>query len=151
LLTKKKVEQLFISLTMASINTTVIVKTLLGNFGNVEGIYIFGSHATGSWSEMSDIDIAFITSKDQSLPALQIFEVKSMLELSLKTDVDLIHLNSASTVFQFQIVTTGYLLFVNEVDFISAYESIILSQYQQLNEERKIILNSILSTGKVYA
>jgi uncharacterized protein len=136
---------------MLPIDNNLIVETILSNFPEVQGIYLFGSHATNSSTHNSDIDIAFLTLEGNVILPLQIFHVKTELEVKFGKDIDLIHLNSASTVFQFQIVTTAIQLFAKNPSFLLRYEALVLSRYQRFNEERKAIIEEIISSGKVYS
>jgi uncharacterized protein len=119
-------------------------------FVDVEAIYLFGSLANDSAHETSDVDLAFLAHGKCIISVMEIFKVKQELEIALGKDVDLICLNTASTVFQFQVVTTGVALFIKNEAKVSAYEAMVLSQYQYLNEERKYIIEEIISSGKVY-
>ena len=135
---------------MLPLSNQLIEGIICDKFSLVEAIYIFGSFADNSATESSDVDIAFMTSDAVTIPDLKIFGTKQELEIALGKDVDLIHLNSVSTVFQFQIVTTGFQLFVNDTEYVLNYEARVLSQYQRLHEERKHILEEIILSGKVY-
>jgi len=118
---------------------------------SVLAIYLFGSQATGLHSTNSDVDIAFLTPFDCRLNPVEVYQLKVKVEIALGKDVDLIHLNQASTVFQFQITTTATHLYVKNASMVLQYEALVLSMYQRLQEERKDILNEIISSGKVYS
>ncbi len=136
---------------MLPIDNDLIVETIVSSFPEVQGIYLFGSHATNSSTHNSDMDVAFLALEGNVILPLQLFHVKTELEVKFRKDIDLIHLNSASTVFQFQIVTTAKQLFAKNPTFLLRYEAMVLSRYQRFNEERKEIIEEIISSGKVYS
>lgn len=118
---------------------------------SVQAIYLFGSQATGMSSASSDVDIAFVTPFEYKADPVLLYQMQMQLEMNLGKDVDFIHLNQASTVLQFQITNTGMHLYVKDASLVLQYETLILSMYQRLQEERKDILDEIISSGKVYA
>jgi predicted nucleotidyltransferase len=136
---------------MLAFNNSLIAETIVSSFPEVQAIYLFGSQATNSSRHDSDIDIAFLTSEGIIIPPVQLFNVKTELEVKFGKEVDLIHLNSASTVLQFQVTTTGIQLFAKNPAFLLRFEAMVLSQYQRFNEERKAIIEEIISSGKVYS
>jgi uncharacterized protein len=128
-----------------------IVQIVTEQIPTVQCVYLFGSQATGMDSESSDVDIAFFTPFESEEDSVIIHQVKMQLEIALGKDVDFIHLNQVSTVLQFQITTTGTHLYVKNASLVLQYETLVLSMYQRLQEERKDIVDEIISSGKVYA
>jgi uncharacterized protein len=128
-----------------------IIKIVTEQIPSVQAIYIFGSQATGMNSTSSDVDIAFFTPFEYKMDTVFIYKVKMQLEEAIGKDVDFIHLNQASTVLQFVVTTTGSQLYVKNASLVLRYETLVLSMYQRLQEERKDILNEIISSGKVYS
>ncbi len=131
--------------------TENIVRILKVHFPYVEAIYLFGSQAIGADTQNSDVDVAFFTLHDDVIAPLRVYDAQKELEVFLHKDVDLVHLQSASTVFQFQVITTGIHLYVRNPSFLLQQETLVFSMYQRLNEERKEILNDIVSSGKIYS
>ena len=117
----------------------------------MSAVYLFGSQANGLTTDSSDIDLAFFTAMTEEIPSLKLYKVQKELEIFFRKDVDLVYLNKASIVFQFQVVTTGVPLYVKNASQLLRQEALILSMYQRLNEERKGILDEIASTGKIYS
>jgi len=64
--------------------------------------------------------------------------------------VDLVDLRTASTVMQYQIITTGERLWARDGQ-AALYESFILSEKTALDTARAPLLQDILRTGKVLA
>jgi predicted nucleotidyltransferase len=118
----------------------------------VQGIYLFGSFATGSVSIESDVDIALLLPHQiaKQSASLALSNLHMMLEQQLNRSVDLINLRLVSTVLQMQVVETGRLLDRADPYAIAEFEMLTLSFYQKLNEERKEILQDFWKTGRAY-
>lgn len=110
-------------------------------------LILFGSHASGAtWAE-SDLDLAVL------LPGrgdpVRIWEAGQRLAAHLKTDVDLVDLCAASTVLQYQVITTGRRLFAEGQD-LDIYEMYILREMQDLNASLAPLMDVIMREGHVY-
>ncbi len=127
---------------------TIIHKTLHAALDNIEAIYLFGSHAKGSQSEKSDIDIALLNNED--IGDARLYEIKTDLELALNCDVDLVALSQSNTVHRFQIVAYGELIYKNADFDQDDYENRIWQNYYDLLDDIKPMLENIQKTGKVY-
>lgn len=101
-------------------------------------IYIFGSHGTPSQHPASDLDLAFLP----TLPTdpVRIFQIANHLSGALGTEVDLIDLNQASTVFRKEVIRTGHPFHINNPSLHRRFEMYALSDYARLNEERREII-----------
>ncbi len=78
------------------------------------------------------------------------FDLQEHVAASLGRDVDLVDLQSASTVMAMQVVSTGTVLFDGAPESRGAFEDRTFSSYARLNEERRGILERIASEGTVY-
>ncbi len=101
-------------------------------------IYVFGSHGTTSQHPASDIDIAFLP----ALPAdpVRIFRIANQLSGVIGTEVDLVDLNHASTVFRKEVIRTGQAFHISDPVLLGRFEMYALSDYARLNEERHEII-----------
>jgi uncharacterized protein len=118
---------------------------------NVIAIYMFGSYETQHQNFESDIDIAVlfdIESKSES-NCLLIKECANNLSQQLDRSLDLVNLLEANTVFQYQIITTGKLIYCSNEYKRDVFEMNTMSAYLKLNEERSQIIDEIINTGKV--
>ena len=97
-------------------------------------IYIFGSHGSPMQHPSSDLDLAFLP----TLPSapLQIFRIANHLSDTLGSEVDLIDLKLASTVFRKEVIRTGQPFYIAEPSLHQQFEMYALSDYARLNEER---------------
>lgn len=111
-------------------------------------IYLFGSYASGSVREDSDLDLAYLSQKQIS--DYERFKVAQQLASRLNVDVDLVDLEKASTVFQVQIISTGKVIDCKDEMNRQLFEMKTLKMYARLNEEREVILKKISEDGTIY-
>ncbi len=131
----------------ASISEQDIVSALRLRLPTLLAIYLFGSHATGQAGMDSDLDLAVLV--EGKLEPLATWELAQSLADTCGCDVDLIDLRAASTVLQYQVITTGYRLWNKDVQ-ASLYECAILSQKTELDTSRAGLLEDIEREGRVY-
>lgn len=108
-------------------------------------IYIFGSIVKGRGREESDIDIAIL--RDKKIDEYELFILSQKLADILKSEVDLIDLSKASTVFRIQIIKTGKLIYNSDNLHKMYFQMRTMKDYALLNEERQEIINKIKSSG----
>ena len=125
------------------------IKVFLIEKLNPDFIVLFGSQATGNSHQGSDVDVAFYK-EAHNYSALEIFFIAQELANVLKTDVDLIDLASASTVFKMQIFAKGKKIYARNDYLYSCYEMTVMRMYVDLNEKRVDILNEINTRGNIY-
>jgi len=111
-------------------------------------VYLFGSAARNELREDSDIDIAFLTNND--IDPYKCFMKAQELADIFKREVDLVNLNTSSTVFKAQVVGTGKNIYCSDDNKRMYFEMRALKEYALLNEERQVILNNIKERGSVY-
>lgn len=111
-------------------------------------IYLFGSAARNELRKDSDIDIAILT--DNDIDPYECFLKAQELADVFKRDVDLINLNTSSTVFKAQVVGTGKKVYCSDETKRMYFEMRALKSYAMLNEEREVILQKIKERGSVY-
>jgi uncharacterized protein len=111
-------------------------------------IYLFGSAARNELRKDSDIDIAILT--DNDIDPYECFLKAQELADVFKRDVDLINLNTSSTVFKAQVVGTGKRIYCSNETKRMYFEMRALKSYAMLNEEREVILKKIKERGSVY-
>ncbi len=113
-------------------------------------IYLFGSAAKNELREDSDIDIGFFTEYYVEVDEYEKFMKAQELADIFKRDVDLIHLNSSSTVFKVQVTYYGKVIYCTDNNKREFFEMRCLKDYAILNEERKVIIDKIIESGTVY-
>lgn len=110
-------------------------------------VYVFGSRANDQDNANSDLDLAIFTEDKMSVENL--WALSGDLADITHCSVDLIDLVAASTVMQYQIITTGQRWWEKDSQ-AAIYEAFILSEKTALDSARAGILNNIQQTGAVY-
>ena len=127
----------------AAPNQAQMIATLQAALPNLLAIYLFGSHAQGNAGPDSDIDIAVLIAG--KLDPLQLWE----LAQEIGPNLDILDLRTASTVMQYQIITTGLRLWTKNAQ-AAIFESTILSDKTELDTARAPLLADIQREGTIY-
>ena len=126
----------------------LIVRTLRVHWPEALAVYAFGSQMQGQAGPDSDLDLALL------LPAyadpLVRWDVAQQLAIALGCDVDLLDLRAASTVMQYQVITTGQCLWAQQ-PAVGLFECFVLSEKLDFDAARAGLLADIAQQGKVYA
>ena len=113
----------------------------------VFALYAFGSQVQSTVSVQSDLDLA-VFGPGYADPLL-LWELSGVLADIACCPVDLLDLRAASTVMQYQIITTGRCLWSRGVDS-RLFESFVLSEKTGLDTARAGLLSDIQREGHVY-
>ena len=127
--------------------TRRLVATLRERVPTLLAAYLFGSRANGHAGPDSDLDLAILTGA--ALDPVAVWELAQDLAEQANCDVDLVDLRVASTVMQYQVITTGVRLWQKDGQ-AALYESFILSDKTELDEARAGVLQDIQRGGQVY-
>lgn len=122
--------------------------TLLRNeLPNLMGVYLFGSQAQKIAGPDSDLDLAVLVGG--YVEPLRLWELSNTLANQLAIEVDLVDLRAASTVMQFQILTTGKRLWRcgPETDH---FELFVLSEKFDMDIWRKPLIDQIQRQGHIH-
>ena len=123
---------------------------ILVKYFNPVAIYLFGSASRNELREDSDIDLGFLTDYNVQIDEYDKFMKDQELADIFKREVDLVHVNSSSSVFKVQITYNGKLIYCCNDNKRMAFEMRVLKEYAMLNEERKEIVDNIMESGTVY-
>jgi predicted nucleotidyltransferase len=129
-------------------NRTALVQRLKSQIPNLLAIHAFGSRIQGTATAHSDLDLAVLVA-GYAQP-LQLWELASDLADLAGCPVDLLDLRAASTVMQYQIITTGERWWAKDTQ-AGLYEAAILSEKTALDTARRALLDDIQQRGQVYA
>jgi len=110
-------------------------------------IYAFGSRIARTSDENSDLDLAVLV--DGYAEPLALFELAGIVADAAGCSVDLLDLRAASTVMQYQIVTTGLRWWQKDAQ-AALYEAAILSEKTALDTARMGLMADIEKRGSVY-
>lgn len=109
-------------------------------------IALFGSSSDGTDRPDSDVDIAFLSSIKKS--RYEIFLIAQRLATQLDKDVDLIDLDTASTVLRQQVAHKGALIFSENEQKYVEFRMRAYKEYARLNEERAEVLRRFAQRGE---
>lgn len=128
-----------------------IVQTILRRYPDTQAIYLFGSWGTGDEWPHSDVDIAVLlpVRTAKNVDCEQWLELASEIGQALRREkVDLINLRQVNTVFQKEIIAAERRIFCADEAAADQFEMLTLSLYQQLQEERKEIIEDAVASGR---
>jgi predicted nucleotidyltransferase len=128
-------------------NQAAIIQNLQANLPNLLGIYAFGSRIHGTVQTDSDLDLAVLVAGYAE--PLVLWSLASDLVDVADCPVDLLDLRAASTVMQYQIITTGQRWWALDAQ-AALFEAAILSEKTELDTARAGLLSDIQKRGKVY-
>jgi predicted nucleotidyltransferase len=132
-----------------SIPNPMIVDQILQAMPGIWAIYRFGSAGTPFGRSDSDIDLAILAPRPVN--NLARWALAQDLARRLRRDVDLVDLQSASTVLRHQVFHQGRRIYCGDRFAAEEFESRALSDYVRLNEARRGILQDIQARGRIHA
>lgn len=97
-------------------------------FDKINTVYLCGSYAKGCASENSDIDFAILPCDKLSLHDEMRIQAVLSEELSFE-NIDLINLCKVSVKLQFNLVSTGRIIYEKNTEFTNQYIEDLLKKY----------------------
>jgi uncharacterized protein len=125
-----------------------LVQTIRARLPEAFSVYAFGSRLNATADAQSDLDLAVLV--PGYVPPLALWDLSSALADLAQCPVDLVDLRAASTVMQFQILTTGRVLWSCGLK-ADLFETYVLSEKLDLDDARAGLLDDIARSGRVYA
>ena len=135
-------------MTLNTIEQAHLIQYLQEQCLTIQGIYLFGSFASGDATANSDIDLALLTPK--SLSTQHKWDMTAGLALSLQRDVDLIELRFVNTVLQEEIISAGQRIATFDWLACEQYEDYIYCSAMDFRAFRQPQLAEIKQRGNVY-
>ena len=130
------------------LNINLITEEIRKNISDIQGIYLFGSFASGAENEESDLDIAILAQTKIS------FEIRSRLSFvvgnALNREIDLVELRYVNTIFQEEILKTAQRIATYDRLACETYEDYIYCSAMDFREFRQPHVDEILSRGSIY-
>jgi len=126
----------------------LIASIVADELPDVLAIYRYGSSGSTYQRADSDIDIAILA--DHRLSFREINHLSQDLATATGGEIDLHDIRALPVTLRVQIVLDGTRLYGNGKTPVEAYETLVLSEYVRLNEERREILNDIQKRGQIY-
>jgi predicted nucleotidyltransferase len=124
-----------------------VVSAIRARFPAAMAIYAFGSQIQGTAGPQSDLDLAVLVAGYAD--PLALWDVAGNLADVVGSPVDLLDLRAASTVMQYQVVTTGQRLWSVGLP-VGLFETFVLSEKTALDEARAPLMADIQRTGKIH-
>ncbi len=128
-------------------NRDALLQTLHARVPNLLAVYAFGSRVQGTAGAESDLDLAVLVAGYAEPVAL--WELAGDLADTAGCPVELVDLRAASTVLQYQVITTGRRWWARDVQ-AALYEAAILSEKTALDTARAGLLADIQREGTIY-
>lgn len=125
----------------------MLVGKLRAALPNLLAIHAFGSQMQGTAGPDSDLDLAVLVAG--MVDPLLLWRLSEELAELVGCGVDLLDLRAASTVMQYQIITTGRLLWAQQ-PAAGLFECFVLSEKTALDEACAGLLDDIAKNGRVY-
>ena len=129
-----------------------VIHTICTAHPTTQAIYLYGTWGTEHQRAGSDLDIAVLLPR----AAAQAVDFWAWCQLSVEVAsaakvarADLINLRCVDTSFQAEILRTGRLIQCADDEVQLGFETLVLSMYQRLNEERAEIRKEIIKSGRV--
>lgn len=124
-----------------------VVSAVRARFPSAMAVYAFGSQVQGTAGPDSDLDLAVLVAGYAD--PLVIWDVAGDLADVAGCPVDLLDLRAASTVMQYQVITTGQRLWSVGLP-TGLFETFVLSEKTALDEARAPLMADIQRTGKIH-
>ncbi|MBF0189677.1 MAG: nucleotidyltransferase domain-containing protein [Magnetococcales bacterium] len=128
---------------------TPLITRLLDRIPQVWAIYGFGSRVTGGADASSDLDLAILT--PTRIDPLTLWELSGELAILAGCPVDLLDLRAASTVMQYQVITTGRPFRTLNTTQTALFECFVCSEKTDLDEARRPLIQQIQREGRIHA
>lgn len=128
-------------------NKAILLQILRQRVPDLLAVYAFGSRVTGHAGPGSDLDLAVLVAGYAD--PLALWTLAGDLADAAGCPVDLLDLRAASTVMQYQIITTGQRWWALD-GRAALLEAAILSEKTALDTARAGLLGDILARGSVY-
>ena len=128
-------------------NADPFIQILQKRVPELLAVYAFGSRVRGSAGAESDLDLAILVAGYAD--PLALFYLSGELAELAGCPADLLDLRAASTVMQYQIITTGVRWWARDLQ-AALFETAILSEKTALDSARAGLLDDIQRRGSVY-
>lgn len=128
-------------------NSSAIIQLLRARQQRLLAIYAFGSRIQGTSDSESDLDLAVLVAGYAE--PLALWGLAGDLADVAGHMVDLLDLRAASTVMQFQIITTGVRWWAKDMQ-ADLYEAAIMSEKNSLDSARAALMADIQQRGTIY-
>lgn len=110
-------------------------------------VYVFGSQLTEYATAESDVDVAVLVAG--KIDPVRLWGISGELADITGTSVDLLDMRAASTIMQYQVITSGLRVWGDELP-VGLFECFVFSEKTELDTARAGLLADIQKDGSVY-
>lgn len=128
-------------------NKLALINFVQTQLDGLLALYAFGSRIQGSATASSDLDLAVLVA-GYADPVL-LFDLAGQLADIAGCAVDLVDLRAASTIMQYQIITTGERWWQKDAQ-AALFEAAVLSEKTALDTARAALIEDIQHRGSIY-
>ena len=128
-------------------NRDALIQTVQQRVPNLLALYAFGSRSQGTAGPTSDLDLAVLVAGYAE--PLALWALAGDLADLAGCPVDLLDLRAASTVMQYQVITTGQRWWQRDAQ-AALFEAAVLSEKTALDTARAGLLADIQTRGTVH-
>ncbi len=124
-----------------------IETSILGYFQSIPhivSVILFGSYARNDFNQRSDVDIAILCERTHVPLSMTLIEWREDLSSLLQKEVDLVCLNTASSILGMQVYQDGRILIVRNTREYANYQMLLFTEYAELKEIRAPMEQNIL-------
>jgi predicted nucleotidyltransferase len=131
----------------AAMNREAILQALQSRVPDLLAVYAFGSQVHGTAGPLSDLDLAVLVAG--LADPVSLWGLSGDLADLAACPVDLLDLRAASTVMQYQVITTGERWWAKDAQ-AALFESAVLSDKTELDTARAGLLADIQTRGVIH-
>lgn len=124
-------------------NFETMIRDVLCRIEGVVAIFLYGSQATGTAKETSDVDIAVLFDIEQVPSKMELIQLREDIIEQLGKEVDLVCLNDASPILGMQVQKYGKQLYVASEDKFHKYFADLITDYADLKRVRRELEKNI--------
>ncbi len=132
-------------------NAQAMIAMILAQYPRSQAVYLFGSYGTADERPQSDVDIAVLLPVEEAkqVDSWQWLELAQSVASAVGRDVaDLINLREVDLVLRKEIIFTGRRICTVDENMADQFEMLTTSLYQQLQQERKEIIEEAITSGR---
>lgn len=121
----------------------IAIAKIIAKYPQVIAIYLFGSFAQNNYTKDSDVDLAVLLLKKAD--AVELWHLAQEISNAVGRDVDLIDLMTATTVFQWEIIHSGKIIYVQDQEQEDRFADKVFKMYIEISEIRRAMVQDIIN------
>lgn len=121
----------------------IAIAKITAKYPQAIAIYLFGSFAQNNYTKDSDVDLAVLL--PQKADAVELWHLAQEISNAIGRDVDLIDLMTATTVFQWEIIHSGKIIYVQDKEQEDRFADKVFKMYIEISEIRRAMVQDIIN------